>query len=117
EIYRVVSKGRTSRSNGARVLSLNIDNPETPDDPPFKVRVREEFFAANDQAAKDIPWKELNDIQQFNFGLAITAHKAQGSQWGNVCVFDESRAFGANRRQWLYTAVTRAANHLTLVMQ
>jgi exodeoxyribonuclease-5 len=31
----------------------------------------------------------------FTFGYAITAHKAQGSQWRSVLVYDESIVFGA----------------------
>ncbi len=42
------------------------------------------------------------------FANAITAHKAQGSEWDSVCVIDESVAFRADGRKWLYTAVTRA---------
>jgi exodeoxyribonuclease-5 len=42
-------------------------------------------------------------------------HKAQGSQWDSVILFDESYAFRENRSQWLYTGVTRAARQLVLV--
>ncbi len=42
-------------------------------------------------------------------------HKAQGSQWDEVVLFDESRAFREHRARWLYTGVTRAAKRLTLV--
>lgn len=42
------------------------------------------------------------------FANAITAHKAQGSEWDSVCVIDESAVFRADGPKWLYTAVTRA---------
>ena len=48
------------------------------------------------------------------WGYAITAHKSQGSQWDNVLVFDESARFNQPDR-WLYTAVTRAAERVTVV--
>jgi exodeoxyribonuclease-5 len=43
-------------------------------------------------------------------------HKAQGSQWDEVVLFDESWAFRENRERWLYTGVTRAAKNLTVVI-
>jgi exodeoxyribonuclease-5 len=52
----------------------------------------------------------------FDFGYALTCHKAQGSQWADVvvCAYD---AFGNSddRKRWLYTAVTRAAERLIVV--
>lgn len=52
----------------------------------------------------------------FDWGYAVTVHKAQGSEWPNVVVFDESRVFHDpdTRRRWLYTALTRAADTLTI---
>jgi len=64
----------------------------------------------------DIPWQELKRYDRFDFGYAITAHKAQGSQWDNVYLFDEGSAFGADRARWSYTAVTRAAERITVVV-
>lgn len=49
------------------------------------------------------------------FGWAITCHKAQGSQWNKIMVYDESRMFRKERRRWLYTAITRAEERLTIV--
>lgn len=51
---------------------------------------------------------------RFDFGYALTAHKAQGSQWTNVLVIDESACFGEDARRWLYTAVTRASDRVTI---
>jgi exodeoxyribonuclease-5 len=63
----------------------------------------------------DLPWKEIRRYDRFDFGYAITVHKAQGSQWGNVYLFDESRAFSEDRNRWLYTGITRAAERITVV--
>ena len=38
------------------------------------------------------------------------------SQWDKVVLFDESFAFREHRARWLYTAVTRAAKALTVVI-
>ncbi|MDD6996060.1 MAG: AAA family ATPase [Candidatus Borkfalkiaceae bacterium] len=54
-------------------------------------------------------------VCRFEFAYAITCHKAQGSEFNYVIVFDESWAFGEERRRWLYTAVTRAKDKLIIV--
>jgi exodeoxyribonuclease-5 len=46
----------------------------------------------------------------------LTVHKAQGSQWDEVVLFDESGAFREHHARWLYTGITRAAEKLTVVM-
>lgn len=53
------------------------------------------------------------DAEHFDYGYALTVHKAQGSQWDRVVLFDDWR--GSDRRQWLYTGVTRAAQALLVV--
>jgi exodeoxyribonuclease V len=54
----------------------------------------------------------------FDFGYCITCHKSQGSQWNSVAVFDESFCWRRDNqhRNWLYTAVTRAAERVLVVM-
>ncbi len=54
-------------------------------------------------------------ICRFEFAYAITCHKAQGSEFDFVIVFDESRAFGEEQSRWLYTAITRAKDKLMIV--
>lgn len=54
-------------------------------------------------------------LNRFEFGYAISCHKAQGSEFNNVVVFDESFAFKEDKSRWLYTAVTRARENLVLV--
>ncbi len=63
----------------------------------------------------EIPWQTRKRYDEFDYGYALTVHKAQGSQWNNVVLFDESWAFRDTREQWLYTAITRAAETLTIV--
>ena len=52
----------------------------------------------------------------FDFGYALTCHKAQGSQWENVLVIDESYCSQENAKLWLYTAITRAQETVTIAM-
>lgn len=54
-------------------------------------------------------------VCRFEFAYAVTCHKAQGSEFDYVIVFDESYVFGEERRRWLYTAVTRAKEKLLIV--
>jgi exodeoxyribonuclease V len=63
---------------------------------------------------RELDWTERRNAQEFDYGYALTVHKAQGSQWDNVLILDEWRQAGT-RRQWLYTAVTRAAENVTVV--
>jgi superfamily I DNA/RNA helicase len=50
----------------------------------------------------------------FDFGYALTVHKAQGSQAKRVILFEErfKQMSDEEWRRWLYTAVTRAEEEL-----
>lgn len=54
-------------------------------------------------------------LNRFEYGYCISCHKAQGSEFDNVVVFDESYAFKEDKNRWLYTAVTRAKKKLIIV--
>ena len=59
--------------------------------------------------------KNLEPVE-FNYGYAITGHRAQGSEWGKVLVFEERFPFDKEEHaRWLYTAATRASDKLVLV--
>ena len=60
--------------------------------------------------------RSASTYDEFDYGYVLTVHKAQGSQWDDVVLFDESFAFPDSRERWLYTGVTRAAKRLTVVM-
>lgn len=75
------------------------------------VRVRQEFF----DGTNPIPFEIKRISNEFDFGYALTCHKAQGSQWNNIVVLDESGVFRENKHRWLYTAITRAANKITIM--
>jgi ATP-dependent exoDNAse (exonuclease V) alpha subunit len=93
-------------------LNMSL-NPEDDDEGlPVMVKVHKSFFSA-DVAVPD--WKMLKGSQEFDFGYAITCHKSQGSQWENVLIYDESWCFRDEWQRWLYTAITRASEKITLV--
>lgn len=61
---------------------------------------------------------KIGDIlpRQATWGYALTTHSAQGSEWDNVLVIEESFPFDKKEHaRWLYTAATRAASRLVLV--
>lgn len=62
---------------------------------------------------RDVPKYEFRDAEMFDYGYALTVHKSQGSQWEDVVMFDDWT--GSERREWLYTGITRAASSLLLV--
>jgi exodeoxyribonuclease-5 len=68
----------------------------------------------NDRAEED-PWASRGQLAEFDYGYAITVHKSQGSEWDKVVMVDDGlfRNRPKERRRWLYTAVTRAKDHLT----
>lgn len=76
------------------------------------VQVPENFFHGTE---KNLSPYFLGQHQQFTYGYALTVHKAQGSQWDNVILFDESYCFRADSVKWLYTGLTRAAKKITVV--
>ena len=54
-------------------------------------------------------------LNRFEYGYCISCHKAQGSEFNNAVIFDESYAFKEDKNRWLYTAITRAKKKLILL--
>ena len=59
---------------------------------------------------------QRRNLDEFTFAEAITVHKAQGSQWDDVAIIDESRQFREDARAHLYTAITRAASRVLVAV-
>jgi len=78
-----------------------------------EVRVRREFFLGTEAT---VPWENRKGQQEFTYGYALTCHKSQGSQWNNVVIFDEGAAFREDATRWRYTAVTRAAEKVMVIV-
>lgn len=54
-------------------------------------------------------------VNAFDFGYAINVHRAQGSEYRNVVLYDESYCFKGSEARWLYTGITRAQNSLIII--
>lgn len=102
--------GNTTNLSQHQQKSLFID---------FYKRMRKKGIKQKDSLFKE----RLNDDPYLNavrcvFGYAITCHKAQGGEWGDVFV-DIPRNITLNAKQnayqWIYTAVTRAKEKLHIV--
>ncbi len=65
----------------------------------------------------ETPAERESSLLQLDYGYALTVHKAQGSQWDDVILYDDgfAKRDPEARRRWLYTAITRAAKRLTIV--
>jgi exodeoxyribonuclease-5 len=63
--------------------------------------------------SKDM-YRTRRDVDLFDYGYAMTVHKAQGSEADRVLVQQEKLS-GIDHSRWLYTAVTRAARKLVVV--
>ena len=62
--------------------------------------------------------KRYGDLlpKDFLYAYAITVHKAQGSEWDKVLVYEENFPFDRTEHaRWLYTAATRAAEKLVIL--
>jgi exodeoxyribonuclease V len=109
-LWKVMTASRETVKPGINLLV----SPEE-DDPDRGVAKIKLMKAAFEDPDADIPWQQKKRFDDFDFGYALTVHKAQGSQWDEVVLFDESFAFRDTRQRWLYTAITRAAERLTVV--
>jgi exodeoxyribonuclease-5 len=78
-----------------------------------EVAVHKAFFEGTEE---EVPFVLRKESDEFTYGYALTVHKAQGSQWDDLVLFDESYAFREHRSRWLYTALTRAAETVTVVI-
>ena len=109
-LWKVMSAAKETVKPGINLLV----SPEE-DDPDRGVAKIKLLKAAFEEPDTEIPWQTKKRFDDFDYGYALTVHKAQGSQWNEVVLFDESWAFRDTRQRWLYTAITRAAERLTIV--
>ncbi len=79
----------------------------------YQVNAHPEGFQ-DDDLLGNMDWEYKKLYNEFTYGYAITVHKAQGSQWDSVMILDDGFLIWdkPNRKRWLYTAVTRAAEKL-----
>lgn len=107
------TRKRTQRDKSLDLTRLTVRAEDTPEGTKgIDIKVRDEFWRG-DEAHLD--WSEKKGTDEFTFGYALTCHKSQGSQWDSVMIFDESAVFRDDAWRWRYTAITRAAEMVTVV--
>ena len=98
---------------GMGSVSLHVRNPDT--DIELALVAAEKLFYGQQLDR----WEHEEDIQEFEYAYGITVHKAQGSQWDNVLLFDQKDRFpmmsARDKQRWLYTGITRAAENVTVM--
>jgi exodeoxyribonuclease-5 len=95
---------------GGDLLTMTVQSEDT--DQLLEVEAHTHYFLGNEDK---LGWWERKEAEEFDYGYALTVHKAQGSQWDDVMLFDESWCFRQDRWRWLYTGITRAAKRVTVV--
>lgn len=94
-------------------LMMDVISEDDTAEKPRRIGVLPEFFRGLEDTL--VP-PARKDSDEFDYGYVLTVHKAQGSQWDDVILFDESYAFREHRARWLYTGITRASKRLTIVV-
>jgi len=106
-LFDVLSVANDEVASQMEVRSLDEDDHNV------DIRVPAELFIPSDKKKN---WYDFLSYEEFTYGWALTVHKSQGSQWDNVTVFDESASFRENAAKHMYTAITRAADRVTVIV-
>jgi UvrD-like helicase C-terminal domain/AAA domain len=108
-------EGRQTKHGYMHLILQALDRDIAGHFPETEAVVPVEFFTQGKPPHQD-------HFDMFTYGYALTAHKSQGSEWPHVLIIDESYIFRGwhegdadNRWKWLYTALTRAQERVTVV--
>ncbi len=88
------------RASRSQLVTMRVTPEEDPSAKAVKVSVFPQFFEGTEES---LAYELRRHGDEFDYGYALTVHKAQGSQWDDVYLFDESYAFREHRDRWLYT--------------
>lgn len=75
------------------------------------VEIASTYFHVEKPNLDNVPW----GLTAFDYANAITAHKAQGSSFDSVTILETPMTRLWSRHRWLYTAITRAVDRVTLI--
>ena len=85
----------------------------------FVTEAHRAFFQEYDTPGllKNMTEFDFRGFNRFDFAYAITVHKSQGSQWEHSTLYDDHFLSWKweDRKKWLYTGITRAADRITIV--
>lgn len=92
----------------AKVRSLDVEGS-----PLVEIEVPWNWFFGTEG---QLPQWEKANFDQFFYADVMTVNKFQGSQGNYICILDESKVFRENKKNHLYTAITRAAEKVDVFL-
>jgi exodeoxyribonuclease-5 len=92
---------------------LALTSDDFPESGSQELLIHSKLFGADPKEALK-PW-EWELASAFDFGAALTCHKSQASQWNRVAIRMEWPN-ADTLQQWAYTALTRAAEEVYVVL-
>lgn len=114
--------------NNTELDTVVVLDTLTTDAPALTHEQNDKLFQSVMEDYADVPrkadrMKQLREDEYFNamqikFGYAVTCHKAQGGQWAHIYLdqgYMTDEMLTPDYIHWLYTAFTRATEHLYLV--
>lgn len=96
--------------NDVECLITPLEEPEQVKD---KISTPVEYYQGRESF---LDWKIKKSADEFTYAYAVTVHKSQGSSWPHVMVLDQSKVFKEYAKNWLYTAITRASEKVTIYL-
>ena len=114
--------------NNTELDTVVVLDTLTTEAPALTYEQNDKLFQSVMEDYADVPrkadrMKQLREDEYFNamqikFGYAVTCHKAQGGQWAHIYLdqgYMTDEMLTPDYIHWLYTAFTRATEHLYLV--
>lgn len=87
-------------------------------DNPFDTRVDKSVFDSyitGEEIDDNVMFNNLpEDVAVLDYGYAVSCHKSQGAEWGNVLYLDEFKGSVDMYNRMTYTAITRAKKSITI---
>ncbi len=123
EVMELASKQKYSLlliENILNSLTTNLNNHQHRDlliDYYYRMKALGISQESDDFKLKMLTDPYLNALKSV-YGYALTCHKGQGGEWNEVFLYMDNKIHGIPKPsiyQWVYTAVTRAKEHLHVV--
>lgn len=100
-----------AQTSDGRDVTCMVKPVDYPDTIAVPISTPIEYYQGTDSY---LDWQVKKSCDEFCYAYAISTHKSQGSQWGSVLILDQSKVFREYAKNWLYTALTRASEKVTV---
>jgi len=107
-------------ANDSQVLKTGdlLLDVKVEDIPGVMKKLRSDPYLFNQHFKNDIKRPFVSKtVHEIDWGYVLTCHKAQGSEFSDVTVIDDSKVFRDDCHRWTYTAITRASDQLTFLQR